>query len=74
MAHQGRVQETLDEPNSELPELVKEVGRNRELRAMCYRKLSARPRHYSRAEGAIETLKKVRRPPRRAKRASTPPT
>jgi hypothetical protein len=31
---------------------------SRELRAMGYRKLSARPRHYARAEGAIEDFKK----------------
>jgi hypothetical protein len=29
-----------------------------ELRAMGYRKLSARPRHHAQAEGAIETFKK----------------
>ena len=32
---------------------------SRELRAMGYRKLSARPRHHAQAEGAIETFKKV---------------
>jgi transposase len=31
---------------------------SRELRAMGYRKLSARPRHYAQAEGAIEDFKK----------------
>ena len=31
----------------------------RELRALGYRKLSARPRHYAQAEGAIEHFKKV---------------
>jgi hypothetical protein len=31
---------------------------SRELRAMGYRKLSARPRHHAQAEGAIEDLKK----------------
>jgi transposase len=31
---------------------------SRELRAMGYRKLSARPRHHSQAEGAIEDFKK----------------
>jgi transposase len=38
----------------------------RELRAMGYRKLSARPRHHAQAEGAIEAFKKPvagRRPP-----------
>jgi transposase len=33
--------------------------KSRELRAMGYRKLSARPRHYAQAEGAIEDFKKV---------------
>ena len=32
---------------------------SRELRAMGYRKLSARPRHYAQAAGAIETFKKT---------------
>ena len=31
---------------------------SRELRAMSYRKLSARPRHHAQAPGAIETFKK----------------
>jgi hypothetical protein len=31
---------------------------SRELRAMGYRKLSARPRHHEQAEGAIEDFKK----------------
>ena len=31
----------------------------RELRAMRYRKLSARPRHHGQAEGAIEAFKKI---------------
>src|ERR1700728_261944 len=34
---------------------------SRELRAMGYRKLSARPRHHEQAEGAIEVLKKLSR-------------
>jgi len=34
---------------------------SRELRAMGYRKLSARPRHHAQAEGAIETKKPVHR-------------
>jgi transposase len=33
----------------------------RELRALGYRKLSARPRHHAQAEGAIEHFKKVSR-------------
>ena len=32
---------------------------SRELRAMGYRRLSARPRHHAQAQGAIEALKKV---------------
>jgi len=49
---------------------------SRELRALGYRKLSARPRHHAQAEGAIEEYKKSS--PRasrksRAKRASIPP-
>ena len=48
----------------------------RELRAMRYRKLSARPRHHGQADGAIEAFKKSS--PRRwqtspASRASMPP-
>ncbi len=34
---------------------------SRELRAMGYRKLSARPRHHTQADDAIEDLKKVSR-------------
>jgi hypothetical protein len=32
---------------------------SRELRAMGYRKLSARPRHHAQADGAIEDFKKT---------------
>jgi hypothetical protein len=32
---------------------------SRELRAMGYRRLSARPRHHAQAEGAIEDFKKA---------------
>ena len=32
---------------------------SRELRAMGYRKLSARPRHHAQAEGAVEHFKKA---------------
>ena len=49
---------------------------SRELRAMGYRKLSARPRHHEQAEGAIEDFKKLFRAPgrdRAARRASSPP-
>ncbi len=49
---------------------------SRELRAMGYRKLSARPRHHAQAAGAIEAFKKTG-PPRwrrsRASAASIPP-
>ncbi len=42
---------------------------SRELRAMGYRKLSARPRHHAQAEGAIEDFKKSSRPAWRKSRA-----
>jgi transposase len=47
---------------------------SRELRAMGYRKLSARPRHHAQAEGVIENFKKISRRAwmkSRAKRRST---
>jgi transposase len=48
---------------------------SREVRAIGYRKLSARPKHHAQAEGAIEAFKKTS-PPRwqasRASRASAP--
>ena len=43
----------------------------RELRAMGYRKLSARPRHHAQAEGAIEAFKKTSPPRLRRSRPST---
>jgi transposase len=43
----------------------------RELRAMGYRKLSARPRHHAQAAGAIEAFKKTGRRCWRRSRAST---
>ena len=44
---------------------------SRELRAMDYRKLSARPRHYAQDPEALERFKKVSPPPwRRSGRAS----
>jgi transposase len=43
---------------------------SRELRAMGYRKLSARPRHHAQAEGAIEAFKKTSLPRWQASRAS----
>lgn len=49
----------------------------RALRALQYRKLSARPRHHAQAEGAIETFKKTSPPAwtrSRARRASSPAT
>jgi transposase len=49
---------------------------SRELRAMGYRKLSARPRHHAQADGAIEDFKKVSPPAwtrLRARRASNRP-
>jgi len=50
---------------------------SRELRAMGFRKLSARPRHHAQGEGAIEHFKKVSRPfwtKSRATAASIAPT
>ena len=43
---------------------------SRELCAMGYRKLSARPKHHAQAEGAIETFKKTFPPRWQASRAS----
>jgi transposase len=54
---------------------VAEQTLSRELRAMGYRKLSARPRHRAQAEGAIEHFKKVSLPcwtRSRTSRASRP--
>jgi transposase len=50
---------------------------SRELRAMGYRKLSARPRHHAQAEGAVEHFKKASPPVwarSRARRVSIPAT
>jgi transposase len=44
---------------------------SRELRAMGYRKLSARPRHHAQAEGAIEDFKKSCPPAWKKSRAKT---
>ena len=49
---------------------------SRELRALGYRKLSARPRHHAQAEGAIDLFKRVSLPcwtGSRARRASSEP-
>ena len=46
---------------------------SRELRAMGYRKLSARPRHHAQAEGAIEAFKKTSPPSWMRSRARTIP-
>lgn len=43
---------------------------SREVRAMGYRKLSARPKHHAQAAGAIETFKKTSPPCWRASRGS----
>ena len=43
---------------------------SRELRAMGYRKLSARPKHHAQAEGAIDAFKKTSPPRWQASRAS----
>jgi transposase len=57
--------------------IISQQTLSRELRAMGYRKLSARPRHHAQAPGAIEAFKKSS--PRgwhasRASRASIPAT
>jgi len=44
---------------------------SRTLRAMGYRKLSARPKHHAQAEGAIEAFKKTSPPRWQALRASS---
>ena len=43
---------------------------SREVRALGYRKLSARPKHHAQAEGAIEAFKKTSPPRWQASRAS----
>jgi transposase len=45
---------------------------SRELRAMGYRKLSARPRHHAQAQGAIEDFKNVWPAPLQVISSSTP--
>jgi transposase len=50
---------------------------SREVRALGYRKLTARPRHHAQAEGAIEAFKKTSQhawKQSRARRASSPAT
>jgi transposase len=50
---------------------------SREVRALGYRKLSARPRHYAQAEGAVDLFKRPSPPSwrkSRARRASPPAT
>jgi hypothetical protein len=42
---------------------------SRELRAMDYRKLTARPKHHAQATNAIEDFKKVSQPAWRKSRA-----
>ena len=50
---------------------ISETTLSRELRALGYRKLSARPRHYAQDPEALELFKKVSPPPwRRSGRAS----
>ena len=45
---------------------------SRELRALGYRKLSARPRHHAKSEAAVAIFKKSSRPAWRRSRASRP--
>ena len=50
---------------------ISETTLSRELRALGYRKLSARPRHYAQNPEALEAFKKTSRPPwKRSGRAS----
>ena len=50
---------------------LSETTLSRELRALGYRKLSARPRHYAQKPEALEAFKKASRPPwKRSGRAS----
>ena len=50
---------------------LSETTLSRELRALGYRKLSARPRHYAQTPETLEAFKKTSRPPwRRSGRAS----
>src|SRR6202165_362654 len=46
----------------QFPLTIAQQTLSRELRAMGYRRLSARPRHHAQAEGAIENFKKVSPP------------
>ena len=45
-----------------IPVSVSDQTLSRELRALGYRKLSARPRHHAQADGAIENFEKVSAP------------
>jgi hypothetical protein len=47
---------------------------SREVRALGYRKLSARPRHHAQAEGAVEAFKKTSKRAWRRSRASSAST
>jgi hypothetical protein len=47
------------------PDFFAKQTLSRELRAMGYRKLSARPRHHAQAENAVEDFKKLPRAPGR---------
>jgi transposase len=53
--------------------IISQQTLSRELRAMGYRKLSARPRHHAQAQGAIEAFKKTSPRSWQASRASRPP-
>ena len=44
------------------PDMEKYVRVGREVRAMNYRKLSARPRHHAKNEAAVAAFKKTSRP------------
>ncbi len=59
--------------NDEFGVSLSEPTMSREMRALGFRKLSARPRHYAQNEAAVEAFKKTSTPKwRRSKRASIP--
>ena len=53
---------------------ISEQTLSRELRALGYRKLSARPRHHAKSEAAVAAFKKSSRPVWRRSRARRPAT
>jgi len=52
---------------------LSETTVSRELKALGFRKISARPRHYAQNEAVMEAFKKVSRPSWRGSRPASPP-